>query len=186
MALGSLATKGIRQRAIQELVRRGPIGSQEELVAALRERGMPVTQATVSRDLSELRIVKVPRGDRHVYLSTDDLGGAGADPTADGRLARFLSETPVAIGRSGLTLVLRGPLSSAQSLSRAIDESTLQEQEGTLGGDDTVLVLFADGARLERWLERFRALQGRPAAIDGGDAQAVAATPGRERSSGPT
>lgn len=178
--------KRLRQRQIQELVRRGPIASQAELVAALRARGMPVTQATVSRDLTELRIVKVPRGARHVYLSTDDLG-TRPDPSADERLARLLAETPVTIGRSGLTLVLRGPLSSAQSLARAIDESTLQEQEGTLGGDDTVLVLFADEARLETWLRRFRTLQGLPPAADEDrSVQALAMIPGSERSSGPT
>jgi transcriptional regulator of arginine metabolism len=181
------SAKQVRQRTIQEIVRRNPIASQGELVAALGERGMSVTQATVSRDLTELRIVKVPRGARHVYLSADDLGTGGGDPSADERLARLLSEIPVTVGRSGLTLVLRGPLSSAQSLSRAIDESTLQEQEGTLGGDDTVLVLFADARRLQRWLERFRALQGAGPG-DGRIAvgQALAATPGRDRSSGPT
>jgi transcriptional regulator of arginine metabolism len=185
VATNGASVKRLRQRAILEIVRREPVASQEAVVAALRERGMDVTQATVSRDLSELRIVKVPRGDRHVYLSSDDLGPA-IDRDADEHLARLLEEMPVSIGRSGLTVVLRGPLSSAQSLSRAIDRSSLQEQEGTLGGDDTVLVLFADEARLERWLDRFRALQGlgpeEPAHLAG---QAVAGTTGSKRSSGP-
>ncbi|HEV8516047.1 MAG TPA: hypothetical protein VGQ47_00240 [Candidatus Limnocylindrales bacterium] len=186
MATGGPIAKRLRQRAIQELVRRGPIGSQRELVDALGERGIGITQATVSRDLAELRIVKVPRGTGHLYLSSDDLGATGVEALADARLARLLAEIPVTVGRSALTLVLRGPLSSAQSLARAIDESSLQEQEGTLGGDDTVLVLFADEARLERWLKRFRALQ-RPGPSDRVvAAQALAATPGSDRSSGPT
>jgi transcriptional regulator of arginine metabolism len=186
MATNGASAKRLRQRAILEIVRREPVASQEALVAALHERGMDVTQATVSRDLGELRIVKVPRGDRHVYLSSDDLGPA-VDRGADGHLVRLLEDMPVSIGRSGLTVVLRGPLSSAQSLSRAIDRSSLQEQEGTLGGDDTVLVLFADEARLERWLQRFRGLQGlRPEESADLAGQAVAGTPGSERSSGPT
>ena len=60
------------------------------------------------------------------------------------------------VGRSGLILVLTGTPGTASVVAQAIDESTLQEQEGTLAGDNTLLVLFADEARLERWLERFR------------------------------
>jgi transcriptional regulator of arginine metabolism len=64
----------------------------------------------------------------------------------------------VRIGRSGLTLVLTGTPGTASVIAQAIDESTLREQEGTLAGDNTLLVLFADEPRLERWLERFDAL----------------------------
>ncbi len=81
---------------------------------------------------------------------------------ADERLERVIESSPVSVGRSGLTLVLRGQAGSAQALARAIDESSLQEQEGTLAGDDTVLVLFADEDRLDRWRTRFRRLQGLP------------------------
>ena len=62
------------------------------------------------------------------------------------------------IGRSGLILVLTGTPGTASVIAQAIDESTLREQEGTLAGDNTLLVLFADEARLERWLDRFRAI----------------------------
>jgi transcriptional regulator of arginine metabolism len=61
--------KGRRQRTLLDLVARSPIGSQEELVELLREAGFEVTQATVSRDMAELGLVKVPRGDRHVYAT---------------------------------------------------------------------------------------------------------------------
>ncbi|OGN84775.1 MAG: hypothetical protein A2X23_09825 [Chloroflexi bacterium GWC2_73_18] len=156
---GGPPARRLRHRLILELAARGSIASQAELVERLAQRGLPATQATVSRDIAELGLVKVLRGDRHVYVGPDDFAG-GHEPAADERLRRLLEETPVTIGRSGLVLVLRGPIGSAQGLARAIDRSTLQEQEGTLAGDDTVLVLFADGARLERWLTRFRALQG--------------------------
>ena len=66
---------------------------------------------------------------------------------------------PVTVGRSGLILVLVGTPGTASVVAQAIDESTLQEQEGTLAGDNTLLVLFADEPRLERWLARFRAIQ---------------------------
>lgn len=161
MAAHAPNLKRLRQRTVLEIVARTPVGNQEELVERLRERGFPVTQATVSRDVAELGLVKLLRGDRHTYISPDDLAHA-PDPEADHRLVRLLAETPVTVGRSGLILLLRGPVGSAQALARAIDQSTLQDQEGTLAGDDTILVLFADEARLARWLERFRTVQGLP------------------------
>ncbi|MFI5254046.1 MAG: arginine repressor [Candidatus Limnocylindrales bacterium] len=157
---GGPGAKLARQRAILELVARGSVTSQDELVDRLRERGFAATQATVSRDVAELRLVKVVRGDRHVYVGPDDLAAPG--PEADARLARLLAGTTVTVGRSALTLILRVPPGSAQAVALAIDQSSLQDQEGTLAGDDTILVLFADEARLERWLGRFRAVQGLP------------------------
>jgi transcriptional regulator of arginine metabolism len=157
----SPGAKRARQHAILEIVLRLPIASQDELVAQLAARGFTVTQATVSRDIADLGLIKLVRGTRHVYVSPDDLANA-PDPDADARLGRLLRETPVTIGRSGLILVLRGPVGSAQTIARAIDQSSLREQEGTLAGDDTILVLFADEARLDAWHERFRALQGLP------------------------
>ncbi|HUP54006.1 MAG TPA: hypothetical protein VM408_00760, partial [Methylomirabilota bacterium] len=78
----------------------------------------------------------------------------------DERLRRILLDVPVTVGRSGLSLVLTGTPGTASVVAQAIDESSLHEQEGTLAGDNTLLVLFADERRLERWLERFRAIQG--------------------------
>jgi glutamate 5-kinase len=67
----SINAKQRRQRALLELVTGSPIGSQEELVELLRVAGYEVTQATVSRDAAELGLVKVPRGDRHVYATPE-------------------------------------------------------------------------------------------------------------------
>ncbi len=149
--------KRSRQRAIREILAREPVGSQLELVEALRSRGHDVTQATVSRDIAELGLVKVARGDRHVYLSPEDLAPP-VRPAADERLRRILADVPVRVARSGLTLVLVGTPGTANLVAQAIDESSLSEQVGTLAGDNTVLVLFPDEVRLERWIERFDAL----------------------------
>nr|MBA2299813.1 hypothetical protein [Chloroflexota bacterium] len=153
--------KRLRQRAIRQLVASRPVGSQRELVDALIEQGFDVTQATVSRDITELGLLKAPRGDHHAYVTPEDVvsttPAAGAAPAAtDERLRRILSDVPVTVGRSGLILVLTGTPGTASVVAQAIDESTLREQEGTLAGDNTLLVLFADEPRLERWLERFR------------------------------
>ncbi|MHB8397606.1 MAG: arginine repressor [Candidatus Limnocylindrales bacterium] len=152
-------SKAVRQRAIRELVDRRTIGSQQELAEALRERGMAVTQATVSRDVAELGLVKVARADRHAYVLATDLATASRPPT-DAHLRRLLADIPVTVGRSGLILVLTGTPGTAGSIAQAIDQSSLSDQEGTLAGDNTLLVLFADEPRLERWLARFDGLRG--------------------------
>jgi transcriptional regulator of arginine metabolism len=172
-----------RQRAIRELIARRPIGSQAALAAALTERGFTVTQATVSRDIAELGLVKVPRAEGHVYVAPEDLAApAGANgipggpagvvapdrPPADERLARILADVPVTIARSGLILVLTGTPGTASVIAQAIDYSSLRDQVGTLAGDNTTLVLFADETHLARWLERFEAIRATVATPDGG------------------
>jgi len=150
-------SKRERQSAMRELVARHPISSQQELVELLAARGYNVTQATVSRDIAEMGLAKVARADRHVYASPEDL--ALVATATDVPLRRLLGDLPLTVRRSGLTLLLITSAGMASALSQAIDESTLQDQEGTLAGENTVLVLFADEERLLRWrstLERFR------------------------------
>jgi transcriptional regulator of arginine metabolism len=165
---GPGAARRERQRAIRELIAAESIESQAEIAARLTSRGFAVTQGTVSRDVAELGLVKVVRGSRHVYVVPGAVPGlAGPLPgeaPADTRLRRILADIPVTVGRSGLILVLIGQPGTASVIAQAIDESTLREQEGTLAGDNTLIVLFADEPRLERWLDRFRALQPIPPA----------------------
>ena len=151
-----------RQRAMRELVARAPVSSQEEFVELLRERGFNVTQATVSRDIAELGLFKAPRDGRHVYVVPESLAaspGSGSSPSvpaSDDRLRRILADIPVTLGRSGLILLVTGTPGTASVIAQAIDESTgLTGQEGTLAGDNTLLVLFADEGRLLAWRERF-------------------------------
>jgi len=139
-----------------------PIGSQQELAERLTLRGFAVTQATVSRDIADLGLVKMPRDDRHAYVATQDVS-TPPRRISDERLRRILADIPVTVGRSGLTLLIIGSPGTASVIAQAIDDSTLQEQEGTLAGDNTLLVLFADEPRLERWLERFEEIRSEPA-----------------------
>jgi transcriptional regulator of arginine metabolism len=152
----SFNTKQRRQRVLLELVARSPIGSQEELVELLAAAGFEVTQATVSRDAAELGLVKVPRGDRHVYATPES---AATGDLYDTRLRRLLEDIPVRVGRSGLSLVLVATPGSAGAIAQAIDQSSLTDQVGTLAGDNTLLVLFETQAALERWLVRFQTFQ---------------------------
>ena len=156
-------SKRDRQRTIRELVERESIGSQQDLVDRLNAQGFAVTQATVSRDIAELGLVKVPRSAGHAYVATEALvpsaAAVDAGPAAgrsDERLRRILADIPVTVGRSGLILLVTGSPGTASVIGQAIDESTaLTGQEGTLAGDNTLLVLFADEPRLLAWRDRF-------------------------------
>ena len=152
--LSSRALKRERQRVLRELVSSRAVSSQHELVDLLGARGFDVTQATVSRDITELGLVKVAYDGQHIYAWPADLA---VIPPADSdeRLRRVLADYPIHIGRSGLTLLLVTEAGVANAIGQAIDESSFVEQEGTLAGDNTILVLFASEERLEAWLERF-------------------------------
>jgi transcriptional regulator of arginine metabolism len=152
------ASKRERQRQLLQLVAQRPVAAQHELVTLLGERGFDVTQATVSRDISALGLVKVSKAAGHVYAAPSDVV-RGDGRHDDLRLRRVLSDYPVTIGRSGLILLLISDSGTADAIAQAIDESSLHEQEGTLAGENTVLVLFADEERLERWRRRFEAIQ---------------------------
>lgn len=143
---------------MRELVSSQPVASQHDLVDLLAEQGVAVTQATVSRDIAELGLVKIVRDGRHVYAWPGALSPV-PPPASDERLRRVLADYPIHVGRSGLTLLLVSEAGVANAIGQAIDESTLDDQEGTLAGDNTILVLFADEARLEAWLKRFEALR---------------------------
>jgi len=161
------ASKRERQRLILEVISGEPIGSQGELVARLNARGHAVTQATISRDIAELGLVKAPGAAGHVYVTPESLGSgaattpgpAPAAPRTDERLRRILADIPVTIGRSGLILLVTGSPGTASVIAQAIDESPLTQQEGTLAGDNTLLVLFADEPRLLAWRDRFDAIR---------------------------
>jgi transcriptional regulator of arginine metabolism len=152
----AIPTKQRRQRAVLELISGVPVTSQEELVELLAERGFEVTQATVSRDIAELGLVKTLRGDRHIYATPETAAGGNA---YDARLRRLLDDIPVRVGRSGLSLVLLTTPGSAGTIAQAIDQSSLTDQVGTLAGDNTLLVLFENEAALQRWLVRFQTFQ---------------------------
>jgi transcriptional regulator of arginine metabolism len=141
---------------VHEIVMEHRVASQQHLVQLLAERGVQVTQATASRDIAQLGLIKVAGPGGSTYAAPTELGGPPAGD--DGRLRRVLADYPVRVGRSGLTLLLISEAGTAGAIAQAVDESTLQEQEGTLAGDNTILVLFADEDRLETWLARFRGL----------------------------
>jgi transcriptional regulator of arginine metabolism len=143
--------KGRRQAAIVELVDREPVHSQEELRRRLHQRGFEATQATISRDIKELGLVK-----RAADGAYQRQGADAANPeTALAALERAAEEYLRRVDRVQQLVVIRTGIGQAQPLAIAIDRAQLPEAVGTIGGDDTILVIARDGKRAAALVKRF-------------------------------
>ena len=127
--------KRFRQGQILKLLTGHPVGSQDELRRRLGHLGVRVTQATLSRDMRELQLVKTSDGYRQLAA------GAVEDAAALPALARALKEFLLDIRPAQNMLVLKTPPSGAQPLAAAVDGERWKEVAGTLAGDDTVLIV---------------------------------------------
>lgn len=139
--------KGLRQQAIRDLVGRRPIRTQQELAAALRERGFRATQATVSRDVAELGLVKAVREGVLAYARPPRF--AEAEPSGEARLQALFRDLPFEVHEAGLLLVVRTIPGSAHALANAVDRARWPEVVGTIAGDDTVFIAFRDRTSLQ-------------------------------------
>lgn len=144
--------KQLRQQAIRDLLLLHPVRTQHELAAALRERGFRATQATISRDVAELGLVKLGHGGTQGYalpLRVDELEASGEE-----RLAKLLHELPIEVKQAGLLLVVRAVPGSAHAIAAALDRARWPEVAGSIAGDDTLFIAFADRSSLQRIRKR--------------------------------
>ncbi len=128
--------KRFRQGQILKLLSGQPVASQDELRRQLGHLGVRVTQATLSRDLRELRLVKTVEGYRQLAATA-----AVEEPAPLPALARALKQFLLDIRPAQNMLVLKTPPSGAQPLAAAVDGEHWKEVAGTLAGDDTVLMI---------------------------------------------
>jgi transcriptional regulator of arginine metabolism len=145
--------KDRRQRAILTLVATRPIHSQDELVALLRRQGFEVTQATISRDIRELRLAKVPITSDHGEVFKYVVPSAA--PNYASRLHRAMSELAIDVAGSGNLIVIHTPPGSAMMVASAVDEASWPEVLGTVGGDDTILVILRSTKEMPVVTRRF-------------------------------
>ena len=131
-----MASKRERQQVILEVIGRQAIGTQEGLRQALTGRGVDVTQATLSRDLRELGLVRVQGEDGPRYVLPERLA---ADDTPS--LEFLLPELFASVDGVGELVVLRTLASGAQPIAEAIDAAGWSEVLGTIGGENTVLII---------------------------------------------
>jgi len=145
------ARKLHRQQTLLRLVTERDLTTQEELVRALRGAGFPATQATVSRDIVELGLVKVPRDGAHVYGPPVASSGGGPD-----RLRRFCEDYPVQAVLTGTLVVLRSLPGTANALAAAIDAARFPHVVGSIAGDDTVFLAVARERETRGVLDRLK------------------------------
>lgn len=139
---------------IRELVAAQPVGSQEELRQLLRERGWDVTQSTLSRDLREMRLVRIPTADGPRYASPESLAGEDERTLIEDVLPQFFDSVD---GVNEL-LVVNTVYGGAQPVAEAIDSADWPEVVGTIGGENTVLVICRSSDARERLHKRIEKL----------------------------
>ncbi|MDR1294606.1 MAG: arginine repressor [Bifidobacteriaceae bacterium] len=158
------ATKAARHALIRGILTRQIIRSQQQLAARLSAEGVQVTQATLSRDLVEMRAGKarLADGSQRYTLPGEGPGLPAVGPDEDremlaARLARLTADLLITAEASGNIVILRTPPGAAHFLASAIDHSVLPTVVGTIAGDDTIVVVAreADGGAevAERFVE---------------------------------
>ena len=128
-----------RQEAIIELIQKYPIETQEELLSRLHKMGFQTTQATISRDIRELALTKIPTGDgRQAYslFNHQDL--------TNQRYQRILSEAIVSMELAENMLVVKTVSGMAMASAAALDAMEIQGMVGTIAGDDTIMCVMKD------------------------------------------
>ena len=146
-----------RHEAILQLVGSHAIGSQEELRRLLEERGWKVTQATLSRDLRELGLVRAPTDDGARYVRPETLGGEEDKPSLEALLPQLFDDVD---GVSEL-LVLHTIAGGAQPIAEAIDAQDWPEIIGTIGGENTILIVCRSSQARVELAQRLRTMAGR-------------------------
>ena len=144
-----------RQIKVKELVERLVIRTQDELADALRSEGIDVTQATVSRDIKEMMLVKVPTGDgghRYAFPSEHSITVSVA------RLEKTFQDSVLTINSSGNIVVLRTLPGTAQAVAYVLDNIRWPEIIGTVAGDDTIFIVVKPEKDVLKVVERFESM----------------------------
>ena len=153
-----MANKRERHLAIHEIVGTAPVHSQDELRKLLRERGWEVTQSTLSRDLHELRLARIPTADGLRYAFTDS-GPATVDNDRRS-LEHLLPQLFDKIDGTGELVVLHTVTGGAGPVAAAIDSEAWPDVIGTIAGDDTILLVCRSAEARARITRRLTALAG--------------------------
>jgi transcriptional regulator of arginine metabolism len=145
--------KDLRHNAIRELVGHTQVVSQDELRRKLRRRGFAVTQATLSRDIHELRLSKGPGG-----YTLFKAAGQAAEDNSPPSVAEMIESFGMRVQQAMNQVVLGTVMGGAQPLAAALDYESWPEIVGTVAGDDTVLVICPDIRRASEVESRLRTM----------------------------
>lgn len=143
-----------RHAKILEIIEENIIETQEELAEMLKKNGINVTQATVSRDIKELRLIKVLTEDgRYKYAAMRE-----QDSMLNERLYKVFAETVLTIDYTGNFIVIKTFSGAANAAAEALDAFDLKEIVGTVAGDNTIFVLVRSQENVLPVIERFKKL----------------------------
>lgn len=148
------AMKYDRQALILKIIEEKDIETQEELANELRDYGMDITQATISRDIKELRLVKVMgKSGAYKYAAMDR-----TDSEISERLFRVFCKSVISMDYANNLIVIRTIVAGAQAAASAIDSMNWPEIIGCIAGDDTILVIVRDNSMVPDVLKQFSKL----------------------------
>lgn len=143
-----------RQLAILEIINSERISTQDELCAALKERGFEVTQATVSRDIKELKLVKIASPEGYHYAVADS-----QVPRANlERMNRLFKDAVLAVDDSENLVVVKTLPGTAHAVASTIDLSGIDGIVGTVAGDDTIIVVVKPRDKVADIVARFKGI----------------------------
>lgn len=143
-----------RHFAIREILQSERISTQEELCEELRNRGYDVTQATVSRDIKELSLVKIPDGSGYRYA----LPETQSRKTSNVRMRRVFQDSVVGYNHSENIIVIKTVPGAAQSIASLIDSLDNPLILGTVAGDDTIFMVIKSREAIVEVMQLFREL----------------------------
>lgn len=156
----SLGDAARRKEEILRIVRETIVHSQDEILSALRRRGVKVTQPTLSRDLRDLGLAKTPSG----YIVPGDVVAPVVTFTPrevrETRLEHLVRDSVLSAEAAMNLVVIKTPAAAAQPLASAIDYSDVEDALGTIGGDDTIFVAFRTPSAAAAFVRRIQSIAG--------------------------
>lgn len=142
-----------RQNMVLELIESNEIETQEQLCQLLRESGYNVTQATVSRDIKELQLVKkLSSSGRYKYVQSKDEG------PISGRFVKIFKETITSVEAAGNIVVIKTLSGCGSAAAEAIDSLGIEHLVGSVAGDNTVLIVIDDEKNVSEIVDKFKEL----------------------------
>jgi len=151
--MGAVQNKTERHDLIKEIIRTERLDTQSGLVGALRGRGVDCTQATISRDIKELKLTKVQSEGGAIYYAEQN----GGQPVAEKWMDAFFNGY-IDIDYSGNIVVVKTVIGMAPACALAIDAVRWQEVVGTLAGDDTILIVTKSAAASKKLIDKIKRL----------------------------
>lgn len=141
-----------RHNEIVELIKTREVGTQEELLELLKEKGYDVTQATISRDIRELNLTKINVNGRQKYVIIQKDDGVGD------KYVRVLKEGFVSMMPSGNLIVLKTVVGMAMAVATAIDALEINEIIGCIAGDDTIFIAVSENSHTTDVMNKLKKL----------------------------